>query len=390
MRLLIISGGGYPSYKNPYSGGFVHSRVKEYIRRGEDCLVFIPPNVSSIQDSQYEFDGVVITIGNSNDLQKTVDSFRPDAIAVHFTHPIVFRYLKEREVNIPMIFWVHGYGAIGWFRYIFEMKFGKEYFIDWIVNTRNLILFHFLSKKHESRKIYFVFVSNWMKKVASLDTLSHFTNFKIIPNPIDQQLFSYSPKDEGQRKKILLIRSFANKKYANDIAIKAILQLSHERCFSDLEFAIYGQGKHFEELTKPLRQFSNVKIENKFLLQKEIAVIHKNYGVFLCPTRMDAQGVSMCEAMMSGLVPISSYSTAIPEFVSDNIDGLLTRNSHEIAKKILFLYDKPEIFLQMSLTAHENILKKAGNEITISSELKYIHSLIAERNNLEPLKVGLK
>ncbi len=51
-----------------------------------------------------------------------------------------------------------------------------------------------------------------------------------------------------------------------------------------------------------------------------------NYGVFLSPTRMDAQGVMMCEVMASGLLTISSDNTAIPEFIVDEQNGILIDN----------------------------------------------------------------
>jgi glycosyltransferase involved in cell wall biosynthesis len=49
---------------------------------------------------------------------------------------------------------------------------------------------------------------------------------------------------------------------------------------------------------------------------------------------MDAQGVSMCEAMSCGLIVASSFNTAIPEFIHDHENGLLGSNPAEIASKI--------------------------------------------------------
>jgi glycosyltransferase involved in cell wall biosynthesis len=103
-----------------------------------------------------------------------------------------------------------------------------------------------------------------------------------------------------------------------------------------------------------------------------MAAAHKTHGILLCPTRMDAQGVSMCEGMMSGLVPITSNNTAIPEFVKDRVSGFLTNSYQEIAASIQYLYDHPNQFLEMSANAHLHIQDIAGHEKVVKLELKAI------------------
>ncbi|MGR5966738.1 glycosyltransferase [Bacillus cereus] len=174
---------------------------------------------------------------------------------------------------------------------------------------------------------------------------------------------------------MLLIRPFHNRKYANDIAAKAIIELSKFSEFKDLEFSIYGEGKYFNKDTERLKRFQNVKINNRFLKQEEIADMHKKFGVFLCPTRQDAQGVSMCEAMASGLVPITSNNTAIPEFVDQNRAGFLTKGPKDIANAILSLYHDPVGFKEMSKKASNRINEICSYEVTIEKELDKIINL---------------
>jgi glycosyltransferase involved in cell wall biosynthesis len=127
----------------------------------------------------------------------------------------------------------------------------------------------------------------------------------------------------------------------------------------------------FEETLKPLRNFANIKIEQRFLSQKEISSLHNEYGIFLVPTRMDAQGVSRDEAMASGLVPITNNVAAIPEFV-DNECGFLAakENSEEMADAIEFLYNNPDKFLQMSEAAAKRVRRQSASDIIIEQELR--------------------
>jgi glycosyltransferase involved in cell wall biosynthesis len=88
---------------------------------------------------------------------------------------------------------------------------------------------------------------------------------------------------------------------------------------------------------------------------------------------MDSQGVSRDEAMSSGLVPITTDITAIPEFV-DAESGILTppENYKAMSKGILDLYDDPDKFLQMSRNAANRVRKQTDSRLIIDAELKLI------------------
>ncbi len=195
-------------------------------------------------------------------------------------------------------------------------------------------------------------------------------NFSIVPNPIDNHVFRYFKKSPELRKKIFSIRSFYSNKYANDITLEAIRLLSRKPFFNELEFNIYGNGRLWEKLRNNFPDFANVKWHRKFLRQEEIVEMHQSHGIILCPTRQDAQGVSMCEAMSSGIVPITSHNTAIPEFVQNGETGFLTRSPGEIADRVEFLYHQPDEFLRISANASSFIAQKAAVEKVIHDELE--------------------
>jgi hypothetical protein len=97
-----------------------------------------------------------------------------------------------------------------------------------------------------------------------------------------------------------------------------------------------GKDAEKSKLFSHFRDAKNVIIKGTFLDQKSIKALHDQNGVFLAISRQDAQGVSMCEAMSSGLAIISSNNTAIPEFIPDYQGGLLSNNTpSDIANKIL-------------------------------------------------------
>ena len=132
-----------------------------------------------------------------------------------------------------------------------------------------------------------------------------------------------------------------------------------------------GDGKLFDEVLEPLSGFNNVYIERRFLTQREIAAMHREYGIFLCPSRMDTQGVSRDEAMSSGLVPVTNAVAAIPEFV-DETCGMLAppEDAAELAEAIEKLYQSPELFSAMSAAAAARVRRESSSAKTIDLELR--------------------
>lgn len=335
------------------------------------------------QPEEYVYEGVnVLNLNSKHAFIDYIQNNPPDIIGIHFVAGWMVDSILA-HVKVPVFIWIHGYEALGWYRRLFNFKLSESVsFGKYILsNTRQMLRMNKLSQiSNKQKNIRFIFVSNWMKTIMETDTRSKIEQYYLIPNPIDSEQFAYHPKASELRKKILLIRSFDSKKYANDIAIEAILHLSKKDFFKELDFTIYGKGKYFKPLTDRLVQFNNVKIVNEFVENKNIPSVHREYGVFLCPTRQDAQGVSMCEAMSSGLVPVTSNNTAIPEFITDGQNGLLSNSAQEMATCIEKLYRHPELFTAISVKAAKSIRAMAGHQVVINKEISLLSEALRGTN----------
>lgn len=372
-KVLIIDS-NYPNENNLYGDVFVHSRARFY------------KNVFDIQvlgwdkrreNFEFTYEGIPAkSFKTKNELTRNIFEYKPDIILIHFVEGwMLSAFIKS--INCPVLIWVHGAEALGWYRRIFNFRNVLQFGNYVLKNTLQLIkVRQLISYSNHTDKVAFIFVSNWMKGITETDTQIKVKNYHLIPNPIDAKIFQFVEKTPNQRKHILLIRSFDSKKYANDIAIDAIMELSNKDFFSDLRFSIYGMGKYFKPLTKKLEKFENVTLHNTFVENKSIPGIHKQHGIFLCPTRQDAQGVSMCEAMSSGLVPISSFNTAIPEFLDDQKTGFMTNSAKEIAQAVELLYYNPDKYLKISKNASTSIQEKSGNDTVLQKEIKIIEDNI--------------
>jgi L-malate glycosyltransferase len=369
LNYIIITN-MYPKEGNLYRNAFIHRRVLEYIKKGLEIEVFVLDEART-EINRYVFDNVRVIEGNKAACKNYINRIKPAKILVHFINRHIIEVLESFLSNIPIVVWIHLMEATAWYRRLFNIS-DRSFFKYVLQNTRQLINLRSFIKQSENYDVEFIFVSNWVKNTAEKDMLIKIRRFHIINNVIDTNLFKYQEKSEELRKKILLIRPFESKKYANDIAVKAIVNLSKRSIFKDLEFSIFGSGKLFDETVKPISRFSNVKIYNKFLTHDEIKEQHDLHGIFLCPTRQDSQGVSMCEAMSSGLVPITTNNSAIPEFVKHNQTGILTNSPQEIADAIEYLYYNPGEFSDLSRAASKWIFDNCRPELTIDKELNII------------------
>jgi spore maturation protein CgeB/glycosyltransferase involved in cell wall biosynthesis len=358
----------YPSYENLYRNGFVHSRVKEYKQRGIDVDVFCLHANESI--SYYEFENIDVITGSQKTLHTLLGNEKYTSVLVHFLNADMWNVLKEYKISITT--WIHGSEIQPWWRRECNYKTEEQLNAAKIESAKKLDFWQNLLWQIPTN-LKLVFVSEYFAKDV-MDDLGFALpkeKYSIVHNPINTNLFSYTTKSAEQRLKILSIRPYNSNVYANDLSVRAIKILSQKPFFKESEFRMIGSGALFDEILAPLKIYSNVITEKRFLAQHEIAKLHKEYGIFLCPSRLDSQGVSRDEAMSSGLVPITNNVAAIPEFVDNECGFLAAKESaEEIADAIEFLYNNPDKFLQMSEAAAKRVRRQSASDIIIEQELK--------------------
>jgi glycosyltransferase involved in cell wall biosynthesis len=374
-RSVLILTKNYPSKDDYYNSAFVHSRAKEYLKYFEEVVVVCNYNKPTAKD--YEYEGVMVLSANrENNILNRIEECRPDVILIHFALKEIIQNVIEKA-DYPYIIWVHGYEALAWYRRLYDFNFTRLYYQS-IIKPNMAQLWHFrrlinLSNAN-TKNIDFVFVSNWMKRIAESDCHAKIRRTNIIPNPIDDNLFRFSQKGAKEMMNVLMIRPFRSKKYATDIVTESLEILSKREIFSQMKFSIFGKGARESRLYELFKDVQNVNIEERFLSPSEMATLYKSHGISLSLTRQDAQGVSMCEAMSSGLVPITSQNTAIPEFVEHLQSGILTKNNpKEIADWIEWLVLNPKEFQRISKNASSSIKLKTGRDLVISKEIELIN-----------------
>ncbi len=368
----------YPSYDDLYRNPFVHSRVKSYRDQGLACDVFrFRPNE---ENSFHEYENVDVTTGPAMMLNKALSSGKYRTVLVHFLDSQMWEVLKNYIDDIRIIVWLHGAEIQPAYRRAFNYKTCEEQSIAEMKSTARMTFWKELLKEvHPNLKL--VFVSQYFANevIEDLGFKLPSSAYTVIHNPINTCVFRFQEKEAEQRKKILSISSYSSKTYATDLSVQAIIEMSKRPYFSDLEFRLIGDGILFDEVLAPVKHFPNVFIQKGFLNHKDISLLHKEYGVFLCPTRTDTHGVSRDEAMSSGLVPVTNAVAAIPEFTDDSCAILAkSEDSGQMAEGLSRIIESPELFKKMSAAAARRVRSQSAAEIIISKELAVIDASMSE------------
>ncbi|ACQ79454.1 methyltransferase FkbM family [Beutenbergia cavernae DSM 12333] len=374
-RTLLVTI-AYPAHGDLYKHAFVHSRVTAYQSRGEPVDVFVL--TENRPYTAYEFDGVDVQRGTIEDLTEIVTRGGYEHLAVHFMTRGIWTAVKDSLDDTRLTVWVHGSEVQPWWRR--EFNFTDEAALQQakVLSEERLRLWREIADVGHPHVSY-VFVSEYFRHEVETDLQRSLPAERrhIIPNPIDTDLFSYRAKSPDARHRVLTIRPYTSRKYANDLSVAAVLELAEEPWFDEMHFTFVGDGPLFEETLEPLRSFTNVTIRRGYLTPSEIAALHGDHGVFLSPTRMDSQGVSRDEAMASGLVPVTTRVAAVPEFVSE-AEGHLTEpeDAQGLADALREIRRDADGFLRRSAASAARVRRQSSAVATIPLELDLLREIV--------------
>lgn len=365
----------YPAYDDLYKYGFLHSRLRAYKKENVIVDMFkIGGKNSNFGFS--EFESIDVFTGDADNLREALSSGQFKRVFAHILDKNMWSILEEFISSIQIIVWVHGSEAQVWQRRAYEFNDLSPSEVSRkkkLSDHRKVFWQSLINKKYPNLKL--IFVSEYFRNEFISDVCDGISDFnsEVIHNYIDSELFPYHEKQTEDLYKVLSIRPFSSLTYANDLTVKAILELSKHPEFEKFKFTIIGDGELFDKTVQPLENFKNVILRKEFLSQEQIANIHKEHGVFLVPTRMDTQGVSRGEASSSGLVAITNNIAAVSEFVGEE-DGIVVdpEDYTAMANSMLLLASEPDLFLRYSHNGSHRARSQCSKAVTIGKELQII------------------
>lgn len=375
-RDFIVISAAYPSSSRNYGGEFVRTRVEGYLKTGLTGMVveINQRNVAAVIDYGGSLPVLRAHPAHLSDLIDTLKSGQT-AVLCHSPSPDMQTALLRVLPGRRLIFWFHGFELRDYRRLFFNFDTAERERRRASLDMINQQRWEAARETFTAPGVVTVFVSDFLKQIAARDVGCPPENGRIIPNFIDGEFYHQHRRDPLAARRILMIRPFKSRNYGYDIAIEAIRILSSRDGFSDLFFTIRGFGENFSDATAVLSGLTNVTLEERYSTPEEMRALYAEHGIALCPTRHDTQGVSLGEAMASGMACVTHDVAAIPEFTDKNCAVLVRPNDPvAYAEAIWALAHDPARVGQLAEAAAKRVRAQCGADQTIRREEQLIRT----------------
>ncbi len=308
-RILVLVA-KYPTSAGYIGVMFVHARNLWYAKSGLNVEVL---NLSATRDDHV--DGIRVIC------KKTFKSLPSDHYDILISHQPNIRqhylFLIQYAKRYKNVFFFHGHEVLRRnevyskpFPFVRRNRLCE--FAQDLYDSFKLKVWHrYFLKTY--KKVYFVFVSNWMKeqflKWTKLSPVYLEGRSAVIYNAV-HPIFETEQWDPDSEKvfDFITIRSgWDESKYAVDIVNKLAANNP------DYKFLLVGQGTFFEHYEKA----ENLTLLKRRLKPEEMIPFLNSSRCALMPTRTDAQGLMMCEMASFGMPLITSDIPVCHEVLDD-------------------------------------------------------------------------
>ncbi len=331
----------------------------------------------------------IYVIHNNNErLKAELDKFDISNFSVRMTNFLdifavfkIRRFLKRRDIDLvnfhsSLDHYLGGIAAVS----IFKKKIVKvltrhvAYKVDFL---KGFLIYRFLTDG-------FIVISDFIKKSLVKDIKINPQKIKTIYSPRiysgfdsgdEKEVSFYEPEKAEMRKElgikpsekmISLIGRLSGEK-GHEILIKAAELIIKKR--NDLKFVIIGEGELYGRIINLIKE---KKLNDYFVLsgfKENIKKFIAASNLIIVPSGLEGMGSIIIESCALKKAVIASDVGGIPEIIVNNETGLLfkTGDFAELADKIIFLIDKPELIEKLGLNCYNEVIKKFDAKI-ISSE----------------------
>ena len=167
----------------------------------------------------------------------------------------------------------------------------------------------------------------------------------------------------NEDEKIILYLGRLGKEKKIDFIIRSLRGILEKE--EGLYLAIVGDGPERENL---IRLVKELKLEKKvlfagFIARADVPKVYKDADIFVFSSDTETQGLTVPEAMASGLAVVVARDPAFDEVVYDGKTGLLAERSEEdFANKVKTLLSDSQLRLRLSVAGKELVREKFSSQ----------------------------
>ncbi len=274
-----------------------------------------------------------------------IKSFQPEVINVHFPDvqiPFILRIKKQ--FNFRLVVSLHGHEIERWFSEGFS---SSNYLLDVKLNSLKLILCQ--ADIVTACSVYL------LKRAIQLEpTIAK--KGRVIYNGIDLGLFANKTPFVHFHPYIFSYGRFVHKK-GFDILLEAFKQVTWKYPGIDLILAGDGEERKFLESKAFQLGLEKRVFFYGYANLGEIAKLLAGCQFVVIPSRIEAFGLSLLEAMASGKTVIATHSGGPQELIEDGVNGLLVEkeNPKLLADAIIRLLEDKSLRNNLAINAQRYV-----------------------------------
>lgn len=344
--------------------GGIEILCKEYAKYSQNNNIFLFPwRVGSITNAMEEAGANVIRLNASqkeffktySNIKRICIKNKVKSIVIHHNAPALLLYtpfLKKKFPNIKVYMYAHSAA---------KNMFWKSNRIKFMYYKPIVI---WASKKVD----YIIAISEYVKSTVIEEMKVNPNKIRVIYNGVDLRTYKPSTIEEDNISKFVYVGRLVKEKGVENI-VRAMKILPQDMSW---HLTIAGDGpekKNIECLIEKLNLKDKISMIGNC---EEVPKLLSQSGIFLhLPNCEEGFGITVIEAMATGLICICGASGAIPEIILNKVDGLLVENSNykEMADCIV------ELFNNTNKSKIAELKKAAVNKATYFSIDKFVKKL---------------
>lgn len=268
-----------------------------------------------------------------NRIQKLLRKYDPDIIHVHGSRAGLFARMAAKNLPIKIVYTEHTRAS--------QFRLNNR-MLDWSHIKARTVLDRWTTMT--------IAVSNAVKEFLIKSKITQPDKIKVIYNGISSKPNKYIDKDtldiitqHGLKKRDIIIGTIGSLNIQKDTItlIKAMPKVFKK--LPTAKLILVGSGPLKYMLQKVVRK---LKIDDKVIFTgtvRDISSILQLLTVFVLPSRSEAFGISILEAMRANVPVIATRVGGIPEVITNNQNGILIEPSNHklLASTIIrLLHDK--------------------------------------------------
>ncbi|MBU2100744.1 glycosyltransferase [Candidatus Micrarchaeota archaeon] len=296
---------------------------------------------------------------------------------------------KLKEFN-PDIIHCHTPFSVGWIGLNLAKKFNKKSIGTYHTYLPDFLMYlplPLIKKSELAKKGVWFYTKLFYNKCDLITTptkqsaeeleKNSIKNIKVLPNGIDFKLFNSVQCDKGLKKKKLVY--FGRLSFEKNIEVLIeVLSL-----LENAELTIIGSGPAEKTLKEKAKE-KNLEKKVVFtgaLKGKNLAGKVAESNLFITAATMETQGLTIAEAMATGMPAVGADKMAIPETIKEGINGFLFEpfNAGEAAEKINKIFSDKKLYEKLSVNALKTAEKNSRK--TRSEELEKLYFKLLKKFN---------